>query len=225
MARRSNPKGRKIASLKRRKAVSGPKRRFVVFCEGKNTEPAYLKALKRICSSTIIDVQIHPGVGVPHTIATKAVELAESQGISRRRRLKKNSFEEHDQVWAVFDKDEHPKYEEAVERCESKGIGVGRSNPCFELWLILHDGEYNKENNRHKVQSDFASMHPAYKLRAGKIPDCDELVARVENAEERAEAQLSLREGEDRPFGNPSTTVGKLTRAIREADRLAKRPS
>ena len=37
--------------------------------------------------------------------------------------------------WAVFDRDEHPNFDEAVALCDSKSVRVGRSNPCFEVWL------------------------------------------------------------------------------------------
>ena len=54
-----------------------------------------------------------------------------------------------------------------------------------------------------------------------KTPDCDDLIARVEDAERRGEEQLRRRDVEGIPFGNPSTTVGRLTGAIREAAKLA----
>ena len=52
----------------------------------------------------------------------------------RGSRRSKDSFEENDQVWAVFDRDEHPRFDEAIALCDGHGVLVGRSNPCFELW-------------------------------------------------------------------------------------------
>jgi hypothetical protein len=49
------------------------------------------------------------------------------------------------------------------------------------------------------------------------------MIARVEDAERRAANQLAQREKEGAPFGAPSTTVGQLTAAIREAAETAKR--
>ena len=162
-------------------------------------------------------MEIHPGVGVPYTIAGKAVERARELGLSPRSRRKKDSFEEQDQVWAVFDRDEHPRFDEAVETCRVHSIGVGRSDPCFELWLILHERDYDRPNDRHAVQAALKALRPEYDLDGAKMPDCDDLVARIEDAERRGEEQLRRREEEDNPFGNPSTTVGRLTAAIREA--------
>ena len=125
-------------------------------------------------------------------------------------------------MWAVFDRDEHPEFEQAVQLCEQSGVGVARSNPCFELWLILHEKDYNRPNRRQSVQADLKVLRPEYDPKRANTPDCDELVRRVENAERRAAAQLRDQERNGSPYGNPSTTVGNLTRAIREADTLAR---
>ena len=160
-------------------------------------------------------------MGVPYTIAEKAVERVRTLGLDRRSRRKKESFEESDQVWAVFDRDEHPHFDEAVTHCEQNGVYVGRSNPCFELWLILHEKDYDRAESRHEMQKILASLRPEYDRDSAKTPDCDEMIDRVEDAEERSKRQLENREQGGNPYGNPSTTVGRLTRAIREAAKLA----
>ena len=62
------------------------------------------------------------------------------------------------------------------------------------------------------------------------LPDCGRVAwpARslsLEAAEQRGERGLQNRESGGDPYGNPSTTVGRLTRAIREADQLAAKRS
>ena len=161
------------------------------------------------------------GVGAPYTIAEKAVEQAKELGLARSSRRKKDSFEENDQVWAVFDRDEHPRFDEAVKLCERHGVHLGRSNPCFELWLILHEIYFDRAESRHEMQKILATLRREYDRDSGKTPDCDEMIDRVEDAEERGERQLENREQGGNPYGNPSTTVGRLTRAIREAAKLA----
>ena len=151
------------------------------------------------------------------TVAQQAVDLAAS-----RRRGHRNSFEEGDQVWAVFDRDEHPRFNGAVDLCARNGIGVARSNPCFELWLVLHKGDYDRSRKSRAVQKKAASLFPGYDKDGAKMPNCDELMHHVKEAERRAEAQLQRRVEQRTPYGNPSTTVGQLTRAIREADAAAR---
>ena len=48
------------------------------------------------------------------TIAKAAVAYAKSEGLVPRSRRRKHSFEKQDQVWAVFDRDEHPEFQQAV---------------------------------------------------------------------------------------------------------------
>lgn len=213
------PGRRNTRKLRRSKPSREPRQRFVLFCEGLNTEVEYFKAIRRMYSSTLIRWEIHGGVGVPYTIAEKAVECAKAL-----RRYQRNSYEERDQVWAVFDRDDHPHFNEAVAYCESNKVGVGRSNPCIELWLILHEQNFDKYEDRHAMQKLLAGLRPEYDPDGAKTPDCDDLVKRVEVTEQRSETQLQRRIEEDNPNGNPSTTVGQLTREIREANARAARP-
>lgn len=217
MARRNTP------TIRRRQSRREPKRRFFLFCEGENTEPAYFDALKRTLTGTLIKVETRPGVGVPMTIATEAVKFAQSLGLTTKSRRRRNSFEKNDEVWAVFDRDDHPKFDEAVSLCESNGVGVARSNPCFELWLILHERDYDRPDHRDVVQRELKKLRPEYDNRRGKIPDCDDLVTRVELAEERGKVLIERRKEQGDPHGNPSTTVGMLTSAIRITDESARR--
>ena len=212
---------RSVPDLKRRAAQLEPRRRFVLFLEGSRTEPAYFDALKRACRGALIEFESHPGAGVPYTIAEKAVERARELGLSPRSRHKKDSFEERDQVWAVFDRDEHPRFNEAVELCRVHDVRVGRSDPCFELWLVLHEQDYDRPNDRRAMQAELRALRPEYDVDGAKTPNCDDMMARVEDAEWRSEEQLRRRDQERNPFGNPSTTVGRLTGAIRAAAELA----
>lgn len=124
---------RSVPGLRRRGPLREPKRRFVLYCQGRNTEPACFQAIQRTCSSALISVEAHGGVGVPTTIAKAALAYAKSEGLAPSSRRRKQSFEKQDQVWAVFDRDDHPEFEQAVLMCKQSGVRVARSNPCFEL--------------------------------------------------------------------------------------------
>jgi hypothetical protein len=201
--------------LSRRPAKREPLRSFTIFCEGENTEPAYFRALERKYKrQALIDLVIEP-VGVPMTIAQRASAQMRKRG--------RNSFDEKDQVWAVFDRDEHPNHEAAVRMCEQNRVGVARSNPCFEVWLILHEREFDRPDGRHAVQRHLKTLRPEYDPDKNKSCDCDHLVKSVEDAEARAARQLDLRHREGVPFGPPSTTVGHLTAAIRAAAQASQR--
>ena len=211
-------------NLRRSRSSREPKRRFTLFCEGANTEVEYFEAIRRVYSSTLIEWEVYGGAGVPYTIAEKAIEQAKSLGLTRHSRRRKDSYEENDQVWAVFDRDDHPRFREAVANCETANVRAARSNPCIELWLILHEQDFDRYEDRHTMQKVLAELRPEYDPDGAKTPDCNELVKRVEAAEQRSETQLRRRTEEDNPYGNPSTTVGRLTREIREANVRAARP-
>ncbi len=210
---------RRFGKIARRRPRRKPKVRFYLFCEGRNTEPAYFSAIKKIWTGALVSIKCDPGIGVPITVAEKAVEFAKKEGLAPRSRRRKNSFEKRDRVWAVFDRDDHDRFDGAVRLCEDNGVAVARSNPCFEVWLILHEQDFNRPDDRHQVQRELQRLRPEYGRLGAKVPDCEELVVRVKDAEERGEALCRLREDEMDPHGRPSTTVGELTNAIREANK------
>jgi hypothetical protein len=42
------------------------------------------------------------------------------------------------QIWALFDRDEHPEIPQAMRDARAGGVRVGFSHPSFDLWLLLH---------------------------------------------------------------------------------------
>lgn len=210
---------RRARPLKRRVNVRDPKRRFIIYTEGKKTEPEYFKAVRQNLRGALIDIEIVEAAGVPATIAKSASADAKSRS---RRGRSRSSFEETDEVWAVFDRDEHPNVPEALAQCRAARVGTAFSDPCFELWLILHHGEFDRPDNRHEVQAECAKRCQGYDPKNGKSADCDALMPLIEDAEQRASAQLARRKEEGEPPSAPYTTVFELTRSIRAAHELHK---
>lgn len=198
---------RKISSLKRTHSSKNEKIKFTLFTEGRNTEPEYFKAIVGYNPDILIDLQIYRGVGCPMTIAEKASSFVKN---SRPRN--------GDSVWAVFDRDDHPKFNDACTKCKSVNINTAISDPCFEIWLILHYEDYNKADDRHKVQRYFSTLCNKYNKNSGKIPDCKKIVESVIEAENRAQKQYEkrLQESDTDTPKRPYTTVHNLTKAMRE---------
>lgn len=42
--------------------------------------------------------------------------------------------------WIVFDRDQIQGFDEIIDEAVGKGIQVGWSNPCFEIWMYAHFG-------------------------------------------------------------------------------------
>lgn len=202
---------------------SAPKRRpkvqFTLFCEGRKTEPQYFGAVKNHDNGSLISIQFGDKGRAPITLAEKAVKFVKSPG-SMRGGGRRNLFEEQDQVWVVFDRDEHERFDEAVSLCESNGIGVARSNPCFEVWLILHMVDYDRQDDRHRVKDEFRRLISEHGPGPEEKVSFEKLMTAVEDAEDRAETLNRRRKEEGQPYGRPSTTVGDLTKAIRKASNL-----
>ncbi|WP_442811722.1 RloB family protein [Streptosporangium sp. NBC_01755] len=106
----------------------------MVFCEGKNSEPDYVNGLKKlphIAENTALTVRIHPEQGVPLTLVRNAIDYKNDPEI--------------DECWCLFDVEwpkNHPNLTQAINLARSKEINLAISNPCFELWLILHHQNY-----------------------------------------------------------------------------------
>lgn len=123
--------------LKRTVGVRAPRKTLALFCEGQRTEPEYLQALRRepdVRDVAAVDLRIETlGTGnVPLTLVRMAVET--------RERAEREEAE-IDEFWCVFDVEwpkNHPALKEAIELARRHGIELAISNPCFELWLVLH---------------------------------------------------------------------------------------
>jgi RloB-like protein len=201
---------RRFANAKRGRAKRNPKPLFLLICEDTNSAPLYFSAIKRVSNANI---EIIPGAGTPEVIAAKAVEEARKRGfLGKRKGLE--WYAKSDQVWAVFDRDEHQHFDQGVTMCAENGILLARSNPCFEIWLILHVEDFHKPHERDQVLDHLCSLRPEYKEGKGRALDYDKLIKELPKAEARAEAQLKARSGEGDPFGPPSTTVFELTKAL-----------
>ena len=118
---------RRKRSLSRKSATKTPAARTIIVTEGERTEPEYLKAFVRIHGVKAAEVI---GVGEePRAVVERA--------ISERSKLRKDPLGRHDTVWAMFDRDEHPRFAEAKNLALAHGVQLAVSNPCFELWGVF----------------------------------------------------------------------------------------
>jgi hypothetical protein len=207
-------------SLIRKINIRPPNKKFILYTEGKNTEPDYFRAIKRYLSGALIELEIIDAAGVPFTIAEKAGQRA---AMRSRRGPGSSSFEVADEIWAVFDRDTHVRVDEALERCRQSKVEVAFSDPCFELWLILHHVDFDKLDDHHQVQAHLKVILCDYDPKKGKTTNCEKLMPLIEAAECRAEKQLARRKEEGARPSAPFTTVFQLTRRMREAHETRKK--
>lgn len=185
--------------LGRGRAIKEAKPRIDIYCEGTRTEPDYFRALRRTLREGGFVVKLHGVGGVPLEVVRRSIKA------------KKGSTNDEDQIWIVVDRDDHPNFDEAMRLCRQKGVRVARSNPCFELWLILHQRDLDNYQDRGAAKAKWEDLQ----REPGNETSFEALVGKVVDAERRAEEQLKRRKDEGSPYDNPSTTVGELTRELR----------
>ena len=172
--------------------------------EGKNSEPDYFRGLKQlphIRESTAVSVALHPEHGVPLTLVEMAIE--------------RSADPEIDSCWCVFDVEwpvNHPNLQQAVSLAQRHGIGTAISNPCFELWLLLHYQDCGKF--LHTRHAETLSMRADG--RSGKSVDPDLYLQNRAVAAQRAEAldRRHAQNGCALPHDNPSSGMYRLLRAL-----------
>lgn len=175
-----------------------------MFCEGEASEPDYLNALKRLPSirhNTAINIEIDPGQGVPLTLVKMAVERA--------------AEDEVDECWCVFDVEwprHHPHLAQAIQLADEHGVRLAISNPCFELWLILHRDDHTSFINTKPAERRSRELDG----RSGKRVDGDRYMAHRHLAAQRAEALARRHERNETRFpnNNPSSTMYAMLAAV-----------
>lgn len=191
----------------RRTPYKNSKPLILVITEGA-TEHDYIDTFTKHHKNSRVDVQIHGKVGVPITIVEYAKILKLEKEAEAK--SKKDDFIKFDEVWCVFDVDEHPKIPEAVQLASSSGLCLAISNPCFELWLWLHFAPQPGAQHRHKLQSMLQEHIPDY----DKHVNFSDISHGYKGAVSRSE-KLEDEAREDGEDGrNPTTGVWRLTQSI-----------
>ena len=214
-------KSRTARRISRKDPVRSPALRIVVVSEGKVTEPGYLKVFfdRLHGDQSSARLVLRKGVGDPRAVVERAIKESKE--------LRHNRLGGRDTVWAMFDRDEHPRFAQAKDMARGNRrnrIRFAISNPCFELWGILHYQECDAPLDRHECQKKLGELCPGYSNKKGKIFDDPEVIeSKYQDAVGRAENALTRRREEGDPEGNPSTTVHRLTEHILEVVERSRR--
>lgn len=172
MGRDNQPKDRQL----RRKAVKEARRasyaRILIVTEGSKTEPLYLEEIRAAYQLHSANVEVQPGrLGTaPIQVVSYAQRLFEEGDLHKG--IRPRSF---DQIYVVFDRDDHDSYFNALNRAQSldgklrnddkqpvsfKAIA---SIPSFELWLLLHYEDIQAPIRRDEVMARLNQHIPGYK--------------------------------------------------------------
>jgi hypothetical protein len=182
------------------------RKRILAVCEGKVTEPEYFYGLCKHLRNNLLELETIGAIGVPLSVVDEAIERKKRSDQIRRRR-RDDAF---DEVWAVFDRDDHPGYTEAQHKARDNGVLCATSDPSFELWLLLHFQDQTAPIDRDKARRKLKKHLPQY----DKHVDFDPLTPGLDEACARAE-HLRTRAQVNKTDGNPSTQVDLLVASAR----------
>lgn len=178
-----------------------------MFVEGEATEEQYLTHYHRLHRRQV-NVEIDPYRGAPLQMVQRAAKVKK-----KNERQAKRQGRAHDEVWCVFDVDQHANLPQAIALANAHGINLAISNPCLELWFLLHFQDQTAYINSRDVQGLVEEQ-----LRCGKRLDpaaLQILEANFAAAKGRAQRLEAKHKGDDTPHpGNPSSDAWKIIDSI-----------
>lgn len=200
---------------------------FLIVCEDQKTEPYYFEKYKsKIPEETIYLKTLGTGRD-PQGVVQKAIEERNTLSIQAKKEV--------DEVWAVFDKDDADENDTKIENfnaafknAKKENIKIAYSNEVFELWLLLHFTDVDKdvvlprkkvyellEKNIRKTKKykDYVYDH---KKPSPKTIEIVFEVGDIQLAIKRAEKILENQKGRKPIDANPSTKVHLLVQELQE---------
>ncbi len=202
MVKRATRK-KKNQPTKRRKAV------IIIATEGKNkTEKTYFQEFNGSDKRYII-VFARGNNTDPVNIVKDAITTAHDIDIEPI---------DGDQIYAVFDIDygKLGQIKDARELAQEQNVHLVLSNPCFEVWLLLHFRYSTREyGNNAEVIKELCNQWPAFRKNIDSfqtLNDCRETA--LENARRLRKHHLDTKETSIIEKCNPSTEVDELVNRL-----------
>ncbi|MCA7083676.1 RloB family protein [Cupriavidus sp. DB3] len=146
--------------------------RILIVSEGAKTEPNYFCEIRAAYRLHTTNVEVrHCEIG---TSPIQVVQYAESlfRNGDRHKRIQARAFE---QVYAVFDRDDHDSYFDALQYAaaldgrlkndikQDVAFRAVASVPNFELWLLLHYAQVHAPVHRDEVLRRLKNHVPHYR--------------------------------------------------------------
>ncbi|UZN52386.1 RloB family protein [Cupriavidus cauae] len=172
MARDKSPRVRRRDQLARKIGQRASYDRILIVSEGAKTEPNYFCEIRAAYRLHTTNVEVrHCEIG---TSPIQVVQYAESlfRNGDRHKRIQARAFE---QVYAVFDRDDHDSYFDALQYAaaldgrlkndikQDVAFRAVASVPNFELWLLLHYAQVHAPVHRDEVLRRLKNHVPQYR--------------------------------------------------------------
>lgn len=161
---------------------------YYVFCEGQ-TEAEYVKSLNRRFK---VNIDIKTNI--------------QGNQISQRRihaYLKNRTFDNKDRIFLFYDIDV-PEIYEKLKSIQDAELLI--SNPCLELWFLLHFKDHRSHISTNQVEKELRNHFPSYSKGEISAKFNEKLIQTELLAISRAKVLSSP--------NNPSTTIYKLVESL-----------
>ena len=187
------PKG--LPQKQRRTNVREQRPRFLIVCEGSQTEPNYFRQFR-----------------VYTKVVTIIIGLGENTLSLVRKTCDRMKESDYTEVWCVFDRDSFPasNFNAALALARVNNIQVAHSSEAFELWFLLHfyyvDSALSRTQYAEKLSK---SLGKAYRKNDVTIFETllDRQITAIQNAQKLLDS-YGVNHNPERD--NPCTTVHKL---------------
>ena len=178
MGRDNQAKDRQLRRKSTKEETRSSYARILIITEGSKTEPLYLEDICAAYKLHSANIEVQPSkLGTaPIQVVTYARQLFEKGDLHKGIRPK--SF---DQIYAVFDRDDHDSYFDALTKAKSFDGKLRNDDkhpvrfraiasiPCFELWLLLHYEDIQAPIHRDKVIERLKQHIPKYEKGSGNV--------------------------------------------------------
>jgi len=182
----------------------------LIVCEGKKTEKKYFtdfKIYKKLSATIKICGSERCGSN-PVSIVDFTLKEAENF--------------EYDEVWVVFDMDQHKNISEAINYAFTNKIKIAFSNPCFEIWYLLHfryslafiDRNETEKELKNKYLAGYDKSFSYYKQTLKYQGEAIKNAKLLEKHHIDNNNKPVYKGKENILFDNPSTTVYKLVEML-----------
>lgn len=185
---------------------------YIIITDTEETEACFFRGLRQHLPRELQDRLV---IKVERTSTSHLLEQAEEV----------SAYEaQYRKPWIVFDRDEVPMFDQIISDAAKRGIHVGWSNPCFEIWLYAYFGQMPVVGESTKCCRDFGAEFRNRVKRMYKKADPHLYESLLEKGdEERAIAvaaskiEQHKRNGKEKPTEMcPATMVHVLVQEIRE---------
>ena len=204
---RSKSTGNQIRYAKRLPVA--PKPIVILICEGKLTEEHYFKRIQEELGSKVT-LKVECYGQAPKSLVDAA--------IARR----DEDEDLNPSVWCVGDKDSwsNQMLNDQIYRANQNGIQYVLSNPCLELWFVLHYELYTREDTNDVLQARAKSWLPPYSTKqsakALNPKQLDDLLSKTDTAITNAIALKGHNERATKPIPRcPETNLDELIAHLR----------